>query len=738
MGRVLLMGQHGSGKSRMATNTAAERLRAGRPGLFVRLSAWNTGLESLLERALSAAAGEPLDRHALEGYLARRSSFVIFDSLDEVPATSRASAGEEIGQFAQAHPWLDVTVTARYQITATELQGWRVLELAPLTREQAEQALGRPLRDLQLPSGIEALVTNPLMLGFVKADVDAGRKPESEADLLNTYVDELIVRQSRRPPKLDTTSGWRLAEEVAWAWLATGRIGLSRQEVRAMSSTVARELSVSGFLHLDAATVEHWFVECGLAAIVGDLGLPAHRTILDHLAGRSVPRHPPRPDQVRDELREAIARYVGSLAELDDLALGYLDALGTDLEFLARCAHLVQSDINWPFAPEEFANSYVAALRQLSAGPLAAVGVVPPTVRIQIDPALSWVFEEEFAGPTDIVQIVPEPPRMYFSIGDGPRVPVKAFRGGGSQGRDIAPRVPHIAAFNRAKEELEHRLHKRLLRDEGPDIVYERLSGFATRSWEVLSVYGSKIPPEFDRAQMENATARGLQEMAVEWLSRMSKRRLSSADLEGALVAWRNPSLLILLDAEPDLDDPYDYSQGRGGLAIHFQSLVRLAALAEKLGIADVPLHPLGLRPESLEDSVRQLPDRVQLLDEEQVRVFITRHQLAEMRAIRHVTETNFSGLADRIDSYATLPWRVSISISPPTADWAGDWSIEGHIERHAAMDEVVFVDDLGEQWSFRTSMLSEHRVSETTYRALAWDLKNLLGGNYALGRRDL
>lgn len=410
MGRVLLMGQHGSGKSRMATNTAAERLRAGRPGLFVRLSAWNTGLESLLERALSAAAGEPLDRHALEGYLARRSSFVIFDSLDEVPATSRASAGEEIGQFAQAHPWLDVTVTARYQITATELQGWRVLELAPLTREQAEQALGRPLRDLQLPSGIEALVTNPLMLGFVKADVDAGRKPESEADLLNTYVDELIVRQSRRPPKLDTTSGWRLAEEVAWAWLATGRIGLSRQEVRAMSSTVARELSVSGFLHLDAATVEHWFVECGLAAIVGDLGLPAHRTILDHLAGRSVPRHPPRPDQVRDELREAIARYVGSLAELDDLALGYLDALGTDLEFLARCAHLVQSDINWPFAPEEFANSYVAALRQLSAGPLAAVGVVPPTVRIQIDPALSWVFEEEFAGPTDIVQIVPEPP----------------------------------------------------------------------------------------------------------------------------------------------------------------------------------------------------------------------------------------------------------------------------------------------------------------------------------------
>lgn len=738
-GRLVLTGGHGSGKSRIAVQVAAERLQMGHHGLHVRLSSWIDSLDSLLLATLSAAAGTHLDAAALKDYLSRRDSFLVFDSLDEAPLRHRELVATQVDQFGQAHPRLDLILTARPQIMPA-LTGWRRLNLAPLSREQIEEVLGDRVHALGLPLAIERLASNPLMLGLLRAELEAGRKPQSEATLLDAYILQTIVRQSTRGMKFDERTGWRIAEEMAWGWLATGRIGLTPEEIRAVAAGVALAMAASGMLNVDAPAIEQWFIECGLGALVRGTALPTHRALLDHLAGRSVPRHPPDPNQVADELREAIARYVGSLADTDRLTLQYLDGLGTDLEFLARCARLAKKDITWSFSPEEFALSYVAELRRLASGPLAGIGVMPPAVHIQIDPELTWVYEEEKPlASADIVEIVETPPRVYFSVRGGPKVPVTSFRAGGRQGRDIETRIPQLAAFERTKDELLHRLDKQLLVDEGPDIVYERLCRFATRTWEVLTVHGNRDAPEFTHSEIESATAHHLLNFVVAWLSRVTKRSVSRAEVEHALVVWTPPVLGVLLDADPSKEDPYSPSQGRDGLVIHFAPLLHLLDWAESYEIADLPLHPLGLLPESPADPVLALPRHAHALDEDQVRLLVSRHELAEMRAIRHLVGKNLAGLANRISSNATLPWKVTVAVSPNDVTWSGGWSIRGAVESHAQSDEVAFAGVVPEEdWSFSRSLMSYEGVLKSVYRTVKSDLQDLLQGERALGRQDL
>lgn len=218
--------------------------------------------------------------------------------------------------------------------------------------------------------------------------------------------------------------------------------------------------------------------------------------------------------------------------------------------------------------------------------------------------------------------------------------------------------------------------------DEGPDIVYERLSRFAARTWEVLTVHGSRPVPDFDRSSIESASSHQLSEIVVRWLSRVTKKSLSPDDVSRALVVWSPPVLAVLLDAEPALDMPYDPSQRRSGLVVHFGPLVRLSRLAETHGIAHVPLNPLGLLPGHSGDPL--LPNRKHQFSEDQARTFIARHELAEMRAIRYIVERNFAGLAHRLDHYSTLPRKVTIAMAPPEAGWPGDWSVKGSVEVHA------------------------------------------------------
>lgn len=486
--------------------------------------------------------------------------------------------------------------------------------------------------------------------------------------------------------------------------------------------------------------------------------VPVHRALLDHLAGKAASRHPVGDLLDTPALREAVARYIGNLVIINSHALETLDSVGTDLELLARCARLVNPDIQWPNAPEEFAARYVAELRLLGAGPLAGLGVIPPAFQIEIDRDLTWVNEvADRSATADSVRVTEAARRAYVSApGLAGTIPVTSIRFSGRQGQEIGARVPHLAAFNRAKGELLHRLGERLLPDEGPDIVYERLSRYAVHAWQVLTVNGltqagTAVLPWRTKAEVEHLTAHELEDAILDWTRSRTSRDLDRSALGRTLVVWnpQPPMQGILLDAAPSTDDPYDPGQHRPGLALHGAPLLFLVDEAERLGIADVPLHPLGLLPASRSDAVLALPSRTYEMDREQATLYLKRHIVAEMRSTRHVVEASFQGLAARITSYSTLPRRVTLAISESDQMWSGRWTIEGTVENNADADEVRVVDSLAGEWSslvndpsiasaFSSSIWSYDGVMVATYKDLASDLGGLLGGEAALGREDL
>lgn len=737
-GRVVLEGGHGSGKSYLAIKVAAERLESGQRGLYIRLSGWTTTLRELIGRTLDAAAGQPLDASAFEAYFSG-SSFVILDSVDEVPYADRPLIGEQITQFSAAHPGLEVVVTARPSTLPASLMDWKRVRLALLTRQQIEAVLGEPMHRLALPPPIAALASNPLMLGLLRTQIGAGETPKNEASLLDAYVEQLLIRQASRDASVDQEAGWRIAEETAWTWLAVGRVALSLSEVRSVAARVAVGLRETGLLMTDAPAVERWIKECGLVTVVRDEALPVHRALLDHLAGRALPRHQADAEMGSPEFREATARYVARQSSVDGTLLQQLDRGAADLEFLARCSRLVDKRIEWPFEPEDFAVRYLGQLRLLADGPLAGLGVIPSAVRVQIDRDLTFVSQEGQPVAADEVVVVPSPPRAYITVARGTPIPVASFRMGSIRGNEIAVRVPQLAAYESARFELLHRVDKALLPNEGPDITYERLCSYATRLWDTVSIFGTAGAPGLSRLAPPRLTTLGLVEQVLDWLSTIARRQVHRAELQTTLICSVPPSrTLVTFEAEPAIDDPYDPRQGRNGLCIHGAPLLLLAERAEVLGVADLPLHALGLLPASPSDPVLLLPPHPLGFDRDQVALFVTRHELAEMRAIRHLVRSNFAGVADRLPSYATMPWRVSLLLQPDRGGWSDGWSVQGRVERRAEREELVLVDSLDGDWTFSRSDMSYRSPLEHSYRQVHRELKDLLGGERALGAEGL
>ncbi len=756
--RTVLKGRHGAGKSRTTTLVARSWLASGRPGLHVRLGRWVRDLGSLLRGELSRAAEGPATVSAIDLLGRTQDSFIVLDGLDEVRSDMREVAVLEIEEFARTYPGVQLLVSTRPDVTRN-LEGWDTMELADLSDPQVASVLGNGLWASGSPQALRVLAHTPLMLGLLKAETSAGRSPRSEGALLNAYVGELIRRQSTRGARIDESTGWRIAEDMAWGWLDTGRIGLSHSELRGLASFVAKTLRDSAVFDADAPKVESWFLECGLATAIEGVVLPAHRALLDHLAGRAAARHDVGDLMGNPALREAIARYIGGLKELTAHACATLDAAGTDLGLLARCSHLVDPEINWSSSPEEFATQYVAGLRRLTFGPLVGLGVAPPALRIEIDRDLTWVSETaDPALASDVVTVTERAARAYVATADGSNsFPVSAIRFGAHRGQEIKTRVPQLAAYGRARDELLRRLKEHLLPDEGPDIVYERLSRYATRAWEVLTVSGLTIRgipklPWLPKEVVQHLTARQLLDEIRKWASDRVRSPVDRPSLGRMLVLWvpyPRPLHGVTFDAEPASDNPYDPGQQRDATALHGAPLLLLVDLAERFGIADLPLHPLGLLPTSATDVVLDLPSRPYDMDRAEAELFVSRHHLGELQSVRHIVRASFGGLATRIPSYTTLPRRITVALSPKHQDQPGGWYLEGTIENNVEADEVRIVETIPGGWkdavedpsiasAFSSSIISYRGVADATYSDLEKDLNSLLGGSAELGAHDL
>ena len=625
-GKTLLVGGHGAGKSRIAADLAVKSIQSRRQCLHIRLARWATTLRDLLVAELSRAAA----RHARTvdvDNLFNEAGVLVLDGLDEVPTAQRLTAEREILQFADSYPHVDILVTCRPGSGRTLSQYWPSIELRPLSREQIETAIGRNLHTLDPAEPILALAENPLMLGLLVKRLASGERPSSEAELLDVFIAEIIERESRRIPSIDCISGHRLAEDAAFEWLSSGRIALDQDQSRSMAASVALNLRHTALVQTDATEVERWLIETGLCVKLGAVVVPMHRAVLDHLAGRSMVRR----DAIRSagipELREAVARYLGSQTEVSEPMLSLLSAVGTDLELLARGRRLTSANIIWPFDPTRFATEYLAELRRLGSGPLIDVGVVGRAIEIDVDREMTWITERDRVGSGDVVKIVSVPDRVYMSGPDGSnRTPVRAFRSAGYRGADIEIRVPHFAAFARAGDELQTLLRQRALPNEGPDIVYERLCSLTERFIQTVTRFGTNEYEGYSDADFCRLTASELQAQFQSYVASITGTEAAQAD---TFIAFDPKIRGVVVSTGPEAIVQSPGSQ----IGVHSATLARLVTKATRLEIQELPLHPLALLPNFTTDPILSLPGRRHLLHGDLLGLYIERHELGEIRA---------------------------------------------------------------------------------------------------------
>ena len=721
-GKTLLVGGHGAGKSRIAADLAVKSIRNRRQCLHVRLARWATTLHDLLIAELSRATA----RHARPvdvDNLFNGAGVLVLDGLDEVPTAQRLTAEREILQFADSYPNLDMLVTCRPGSGRILSHGWPAIQLRPLSHEQIETALGRKLHTLDLAQPIIALASNPLMLGLLVRRLAGGDRPSSEADLLDAFVTEIIERESQRTPSIDCISGHRLVEDAAFEWLSSGRIALEHDQLRNVAAAVALNLRHCALAQTDATEVEHWLIESGLCVRLGDVFVPVHRAVLDHLAGCSMDRRDAIQSAGFPELREAVARYLASQAEVSESMLSLLSAVGTDLELLARGRRVTSADIIWPFDPTRFATEYLTELRRFGSGPLIGIGVVGRAIEIDVDSKITWIAEKDRVESGDVAKIVATPDRPYMSAPDGSnRTPLKAIKMAGYRGAEIDIRVPHFAAFDRAGDELNTLLHNRALPDEGPDIVYERLCSLTRRFVETVTKVGTSEYQGFSDADFRGLTASGLQAIFLNYITEATGVDAVQADMGTILIAFVPASKVVVVAKGPEsvVHRPGSH------LGVHSAVLMQLVAKATRLGIQNLPLHPLALLPNSAMDPILSLPGRQHRLHGDLLSLYIERHELGEIRAFRYLVDHNLRGLRPLLRTYSTLPWHIEVTIKELSTPTRFDVHIRSITRRSAASDEVTVVPEIPKKDSLWTSSRSIH-----AYRGV-------LNGAYALAERDV
>lgn len=324
--------------------------------------------------------------------------------------------------------------------------------------------------------------------------------------------------------------------------------------------------------------------------------------------------------------------------------------------------------------------------------------------------------------------------RVYISDPDGSnRVQVRAFRSAGHRGTEINTKVPHFSAFARVEEELESLLRRRLLPNEGPDIVYERLCSFAHRFLHTMIAGSSSRYKRFPYVKFRNLTASALHAEFSRVVAEIEQGKGTSPDVRNKFIMYV-PDIqeIVVSDAPYSVDQNLDWPLG-----VHGRELTDLVLKCSDFGIHETPLHPLALLPNSASDSLLRLPNRRDLLHGDALKLYVQRHELGEVRGFRYLIEHNLSGLALFLQNYSTMPWRVEVAIEESETGKTMDAGTRSVRRMREKFDEVVIVSEIttdGALWASWSSMVAYDGVMKGAYKMVESDLKELMSGTNALG----
>lgn len=357
-----------------------------------------------------------------------------------------------------------------------------------------------------------------------------------------------------------------------------------------------------------------------------------------------------------------------------------------------------------------------------------------PSIEIEIHRDISWISEWDRKGSDDVFNVVTTPTHPQLVVQDRPNgKPVRAIHPSRIREADIDKKVPHFSAFYRATNELQRILKTRALPQEGPDIIYERLCTLSSRFISILTRFGTGTHQGLSDMDFCGITPSELQNLFLTFVTNKFGIAASQATIDMISIVY-NP---VIRNFKVTLGSRSNVYGATSESDIHGDVLRQHVTMASRLGIQDLPLHPLGLLPDSCNDPILSAPSRIGLLRGDSLNLYVKRHEYGNIRAFRYLVEHNLGGLGPFLQKYSTLPWRIDVAIENESRAPTFSTTIRSIIRRGADRDEVRIVPQISRSDDVMTirvsSIFAYDGVLSGAYEYLVHDLNGLLSGRNPL-----
>jgi hypothetical protein len=371
---------------------------------------------------------------------------------------------------------------------------------------------------------------------------------------------------------------------------------------------------------------------------------------------------------------------------------------------------------------------------------------MPARVHVIVDHGLRWVSETAIVGPgPDVVEVSGDPTESEgVARHRDPGGNVLGIRGLGFRGSSISVVEPHLTAFDRVVESLQDRIKDKCLPDEGPDITYERLCEYAQRLADVLTGYGGVEAPVCSRDEFSHVSPRELLDRYADIIGRSIGHSPAQEEVASSFIVFvpQTRSVAVAIGVLPSQQHPLEPNGQRTGLVIHGSPLALLVTAANGYGIADLPLHPLGLLPTGPGDPILGFGDRCYLLRDSELLEYVRKHEIAARRTVRHLVEKNAAGIARQLPRSLTRPWSIDLVVENKSTESQIDISVYGLRQSEVDGEDIVRVTEgrLPDpmEWSQTSFMFGYKSVRDHAYRLVENGVRDLVSGRRSLGRDDL
>lgn len=356
--RYVIVAGPGYGKTALLHAVASRLTRTPYVPVLVPLGTFSAWEGSSVLEFLAGEVNRSLDLRVDWARLAEQGTAVLlFDGLDEIPATSRRAVLQRIAVLSARYPLVSWLLTVRDPAVLTGSSEDRMIELLPLNRsdiarfaeklKQRIPGLNGEQFSLRLSAypDMERLASIPLFLSMLLAMAGSKLKiPNGRGDLIESYLKTLFAPHEHKMLSAAPISSFalrRVAEALAYARLQAQEIGATEREVLETALRVG-----TGDVPPEAVLVR--LQTQGLLRKQSSIRLQfPYPIVQEYLAACHLLREHPQelPERIDDVLQRPWAQVVQFALEMHESPTPLIhsmlaradDAFFTGLRLVARC-----------------------------------------------------------------------------------------------------------------------------------------------------------------------------------------------------------------------------------------------------------------------------------------------------------------------------------------------------------------------------------------------------------------